>query len=212
VTILQFVQQSSTWANLVAGGTNVWISIFKSWAPDLIIVNVPDDTSPDAEMSWFANIHEYLPNTDMAVIGLYDYNYHPSIENQNAVLRDAARTNGYAYFDSYSAMGNTNNMFARGWSSTPDGPVHLTPSGCAAWADLIWSWLDLDGGQQLIAPLNNVANIGSAEGIVTNNGIVWISTNLATGIAPSTPAPNGSILTATNGAFYVRSNGVWVLH
>ena len=57
-----------------------------------------------------------------------------------------------------------------------------------------------------------VAWPGSGQGIVTNNGLVWVSTNLATGIAPATAAPDGSILTSTSGAFYVRSNGVWVLH
>lgn len=48
-------------------------------------------------------------------------------------------------------------------------------------------------------------------GRMTNSGLVWLSTNLATGVSPTAALPNGSILTGTNGAFYVRSNGAWLI-
>jgi hypothetical protein len=53
----------------------------------------------------------------------------------------------------------------------------------------------------------NLTLVGNVGGLVTNNGIVWLSTNNVPNIA----LPNGSIATTTNGAFYVRSNDVWVI-
>jgi hypothetical protein len=58
-----------------------------------------------------------------------------------------------------------------------------------------------------------LASSGSVgiSGLATNNGIIWLSTNLAAGVAPDAVLPDGSILTGTNGAFYVRSNSTWNL-
>ena len=46
--------------------------------------------------------------------------------------------------------------------------------------------------------------------ILTNNGMVWLATNLADATVPDAVLPNGSILTGTNGCFYVMSNSIWV--
>jgi len=51
----------------------------------------------------------------------------------------------------------------------------------------------------------------NTTGYATNYGLLWIVTNLASGVTPNATAPDGSILTGTNGAFYVRSNSAWVL-
>jgi hypothetical protein len=56
------------------------------------------------------------------------------------------------------------------------------------------------GLKNLVVPVIGVA------GLVTNNSLVWLSTNAA----PSIALPNGSICTTTAGGFYVRSNNVWV--
>lgn len=50
-----------------------------------------------------------------------------------------------------------------------------------------------------------------SSGYVTNNGMIWCATNLATGTSPTLSLPNGSILTGTNGTLYIRTNATWVL-
>lgn len=53
----------------------------------------------------------------------------------------------------------------------------------------------------------NLTLIGNVGGLVTNNGLVWLSTNNVPNIA----LPNGSIATTTGGGFYVRTNDAWVI-
>jgi hypothetical protein len=47
-------------------------------------------------------------------------------------------------------------------------------------------------------------------GLFTNGNLIWLSTNLADAVEPNAVLPNGSILTTTNGAFYIRTNGAWL--
>ncbi len=74
------------------------------------------------------------------------------------------------------------------------------------------------GGTNLWTGTNKFSNANNEFTAITytNNGLgnlglglVWIATNMATGVLPTTTAPNGSILTSTNGSFYVRSNNAW---
>jgi hypothetical protein len=60
------------------------------------------------------------------------------------------------------------------------------------------------------AAYSNTSAFLLSGGLATNNGMVWLATNLAAATAPDAVLPNGSILTGTNGTFYVRSNGTWV--
>ena len=60
--------------------------------------------------------------------------------------------------------------------------------------------------------LTNLTTIGNGRGVVTNKGMIWLATNTATGVAPTAGLPNGSICTSTNGGFWVRTNGAWVMH
>lgn len=56
--------------------------------------------------------------------------------------------------------------------------------------------------------VSQILSVGG--GIITNGTTIWAS--VATNDVPTVDLPNGSICTTTNGSFYVRSNGVWVLH
>ncbi len=77
------------------------------------------------------------------------------------------------------------------------------------------------GGTNRWTGTNNLAslyNVVTAK-VYTNTGLgdlglnlVWIATNNATGAAPTTTAPNGSILTSTNGMMWVMSNSIWMQH
>ena len=61
---------------------------------------------------------------------------------------------------------------------------------------------------QLSANVTRTATIGAST-ILTNGGMIWITTNLPNGIAPNVTLPSGSILTSTSGVAQVISNGTW---
>ncbi len=58
------------------------------------------------------------------------------------------------------------------------------------------------------ALLATLGTLTVGGGIITNGGVVWICTNGT----PTIALPDGSIASTTSGQFFVRSNGVWVLH
>ncbi len=118
----------------------------------------------------------------------------------NALGGFAPATNTYTGITNALKFGPATNTLAGIVSALGYGPTQL--GGTNAWT----------GTNKFANPNNEFT--GS---VYTNNGygpmvlgLVWIVTNTATGTLPTGTAPNGSILTSTNGSFYVRSNNVWV--
>jgi hypothetical protein len=73
-------------------------------------------------------------------------------------------------------------------------------------------------GNTVAVSMTNAANqysgrflsiTNASYGVITNNGLVWMS--LITNNTPAWALPNGSICTTTNGQLFVMSNAVWVL-
>lgn len=60
-------------------------------------------------------------------------------------------------------------------------------------------------------PSTNNFSTGTGWSALTNGTAVWFFTNLASGVSPTVSLPDGSLLTGTNGAFYIRSNSAWAI-
>lgn len=59
-------------------------------------------------------------------------------------------------------------------------------------------------------PATNNIFAGPTFSMTTNGGRIWLLTNIAWGVSPNTPLPDGSVATGTNGGFWVRTNGAWL--
>lgn len=102
-----------------------------------------------------------------------------------------------------SAAYSNANVFATNNTAGITGALGYTPPTNTA--------AGITGSLGYTPPTNLYALPHNNAGYATNNGLLWISTNLASGSAPNATAPDGSILTGTNGTFYIRSNSAWVL-
>lgn len=98
--------------------TNVTAAVLQSKSPDLCFVEFKDDSNTFATyLPALKRITDTVTNMDVVLVGTSptDTSVSPYIdtEQQNAVAREFARTNGWCYFDGYTPLGSYSNMARR---------------------------------------------------------------------------------------------------
>jgi hypothetical protein len=169
---------SSSITYMMGPGAGVLNPIYGSWAPDLVLLNVIDVTTPTQNASLGSYLSMFATNNpvpDVVLCGVYpNVNAQPSNPIQltnNAEQFAMAQTNTFlpsvSYFDGYTPFGSYGTMLSAGYISAapPYSGQHCLPLGTAAYNGVLWSFLNFPA-----APFAQLANVNINVSQSTVNG------------------------------------------